>query len=491
MKAKMLMAAWWLGLFGVLWLVGFKNLDPDFGWHLRVGELMLTQGIPRTDPFSYTMPSFMWVDHGRLSDVMIAWLYPRIGMGGLAAVFAAIATLAVMIAIPVSVWSWGLVPLLMGVGVFLVRFGVRPQVEDWLFVAILIRVMEEGRWKRWKWIMPVIFAVWANFHGGFAVGLGILGVRIVGGWWEERLVEWKETWVWLAAAGATLLNPYGWRLWQEIWLTTSDVGLRSTIAEWQPFWVRAELGFWLVVALVWALIKVYGGGLKKWKWGVVGLLLAASLSSLRNAPFFILVVIPIVAEKLKTGYERVRKDRIMLDRAKKFYLILVAVAAVVFVEEAGITVWRAAKGKWVWYPEKAVEFLKTNSFEGKLFSNYGWGGYLIWKLPEKKVFIDGRMPSWRWIAPSGESNWAFKDYRKISDEGEFEELFGKFGVEAVLWPKGGEAGIQRPVVDLAETWWWKKFFGGKPQKELIDKLEDQGWKKVYEDEGVVVLNRPK
>lgn len=32
---------------------------------------------------------------------------------------------------------------------------------------------------------------------------------------------------------------------------------------------------------------------------------------------------------------------------------------------------------------------------GNIFNTYEWGGYLIWKLPKMKVFVDGRMPAWK------------------------------------------------------------------------------------------------
>jgi len=46
------------------------------------------------------------------------------------------------------------------------------------------------------------------------------------------------------------------------------------------------------------------------------------------------------------------------------------------------------------YPCGAVKFLKTNlQYDSlKLFNSYNYGGYLIWVYPERKLFIDGRLP---------------------------------------------------------------------------------------------------
>jgi DNA-directed RNA polymerase subunit RPC12/RpoP len=48
----------------------------------------------------------------------------------------------------------------------------------------------------------------------------------------------------------------------------------------------------------------------------------------------------------------------------------------------------------VYYPKKAVVYLKNNLPQGNIFAPFGWGGYLVWHLPEKKVFISGQMPHW-------------------------------------------------------------------------------------------------
>ena len=54
---------------------GFYTIDPDFGWRLRVGGIIYGSGIPKTDPFSYTMPSFPFVDHSWIFSLLIFITY--------------------------------------------------------------------------------------------------------------------------------------------------------------------------------------------------------------------------------------------------------------------------------------------------------------------------------------------------------------------------------------------------------------------------------
>jgi hypothetical protein len=45
----------------------------------------------------------------------------------------------------------------------------------------------------------------------------------------------------------------------------------------------------------------------------------------------------------------------------------------------------------------------------RLFNEYGDGGFLLWWLPDQKIFIDGRMPAWRI-----DDRWIFYDYISLT-----------------------------------------------------------------------------
>ena len=56
--------------------------------------------------------------------------------------------------------------------------------------------------------------------------------------------------------------------------------------------------------------------------------------------------------------------------------------------------------------------MKSHPSEGRSFSEYSWGGYLVWHLPEDKVFVDGRtdlfgdeiIGEWRQVVQAEENN---------------------------------------------------------------------------------------
>jgi hypothetical protein len=43
------------------------------------------------------------------------------------------------------------------------------------------------------------------------------------------------------------------------------------------------------------------------------------------------------------------------------------------------------------YPIEMVDHIKAGNIHGNLFNQYRWGGFLLWAVPDQKVFIDGRM----------------------------------------------------------------------------------------------------
>jgi hypothetical protein len=485
-KTGKIMVAFFAIFLGIMFYsVASKTLDPDFGWHLQVGRILWEKGIPETDPFSYTMPSFPWVDHGRWSDVAIAKIYEFSGMMGLSLVSSIIILLALAVAIPRPLWTWSFVPLMLGAGVLVTRSGIRPQIEDWLILSVLLRILfNEQWWRKWRWFVPVGFAIWANLHGGFVMGYGVMATSLSVGWLQKKKIIWKDAVVMVLSVIATLVNPYGISLWHEVWLTLSDTHLRFSIAEWMPFYTKVEMGMWLLTAMILAVVRTKFHSFKLSRLVVLAVLFAAGLSSLRNTPLYILIAVPIVAEWTKDLYDSLRGNEEATRRAKIFYGILIAIAVSVFAVESGVPFWKIATGRWLQYPEAAVTYLNLNKrdFEGRLFSSYGWGGYLIWKLPKEKVFIDGRMPSWRWKAPAGESDWAFKDYEKII-KGEFEEQFEKYNIRMVLWNK---------EVKQVETGGWLIDLFVKDEKldkSFLEKLKEKGWTEVYQDDLAVIYER--
>jgi len=456
----------WVLLWVVFLIKGVWMLDPDFGQHLKTGEVIVRSGLPMTDPFSYTMSSWRYIDHAWVSDVLIWAGYKTGGMWLLAAAYAAMATGALWLVTDKG--RWGLVAAILGAAVFMGRMGVRPQVVDWLMTAVVLRHLNEDWWRKRKWVVPILFGVWANLHGGVAIGLAILGAKTVGLWWEGKL-KFSDTAVLGLAMAATLANPYGVGLWRQIGLEVADVSLKKTVAEWRPWYGSVDFGFWMLAAMIgmwgWRYRKKIGWG----EWLILGGTFAAGLSSLRHMAIFALTAAWVLGKVLVGFEEDFGRKHEVKQRLDWFYGLMMGVSLLVLAVQGGVELWGARQvSEERFYPIKAVEWLKSKPVKGNLFSDYGWGGYLIWKLPEKKTFVDGRMPSWK--RPSGS---AFEDYLDIVwREKDFGPVFELYGVEAVLWPKR-----------------YSDWFKNSKEKSFPDRLEIAGWEKIYEDRVSVIYNK--
>ena len=110
-------------------------------------------------------------------------------------------------------------------------------------------------------------------------------------------------------------------------------------------------------------------------------------------------------------------------------------------------------------------------------------------MPDKKVFIDGRMPSWRWeSAPISESNYAFEEYNKflggkISTKG----ILAKYNIDTLLLPtaKKGKNDIFKKLRDLES-----RIFGrGVDEGNFVNQLTDSGMVEVYKDDTAVIYRQ--
>jgi hypothetical protein len=85
---------------------------------------------------------------------------------------------------------------------------------------------------------------------------------------------------------------------------------------------------------------------------------------------------------------------------KKLFMAVIAVFVMLTVGFINVTYrhyWRQVlkprvAPTWItpWYPQTLSDFLDMTKIPGPMYNFYTWGGFLIWRLPQYKVFIDGR-----------------------------------------------------------------------------------------------------
>lgn len=472
-------------------IYGWLALDPDFGWHYKMGEIIVKEGIPETDPFTYTMPSYPFVDYEWLSNVLIYELYSRYGKELLALLYALIAISAAYIVVP-SKYKYSVFFFFLLGSILLPRSGIRPQVEGWLLFAILIRILfNKAVWEKWKWLFPLLMLVWVNLHGSYPIAFVTIGLVKFGEFFQTRKISLSDIAVVLLGFIATLINPYGIRDWQEVLFQMSQVGLfRKTISEWKPFYMRLELGFLLLAVM--GLLNIWKNRFQLHLGWVITFLwtLWMAISSTRHLPFFAFIAIPFIASALDNFRKDVTAIHMGKERFHSIMMLFSIIAGIVFFTEIFFSL-RNIINETNFYPVKAVEYIKENDLNGRIFNQYGWGGYLIWKLPEHKVFVDGRMTGFLWTAPNGESNSAFRDYLTVTAENEgWEDILKKFDVEYVLW-YANEKNYNSPLSIYSKVLLQKlKIESYEPDTPLVERLKQKGWIEIYKDNIAIIIKSP-
>jgi len=418
-------------VFGLFWGLAWVRLDPDFGWHLQAGNYIRQHGIPSHDLFTYSAAGFHWIDHEWGNDALVSWLYGLGGYGLLMSVFAGLWTATLWVVGRRVGW-----PVLLAAAVALLPYaGVRPTIWSLLGLASLLQ-LTASRSRRALVAIPLLFIIWANLHGGFVIGLAYLAYLAI----RQR----SRFWLGLLAlsAAATLINPYAWQLYSEIGRTLFDRSLHNQINEWRPLFILPPSWAYCVLFLsgFWLLAR---RKLANWL-SFSMLLLAATLAASRNLPLFVIASLSETDQRFQKMRSLIPKQ---LEFPKKLVLGLL-IGLVSFELVYGLYV-----SYWPWqprdanYPKTAVAYLQVHSCPGHLFNDYNYGGYLIWQLPQTKVFIDGRMPSWR-----GARGQKYLDiYYKILDDSHYRQAaFAQYNIRCVLIGNGRKPSL---IADLTSHGW--------------------------------------
>ena len=223
-------------LFGRMNGVKTVLADGDTGWHIRTGEWILAHhSVPRLDIFSFSMPGQPWFAWEWLSDILLAGMNRVGGLRGVAlfsillvsVVYALIFRLicrrtnvivATLIAVVVAAASS-------------THWLARPHLFTLLFLVLFYAALEQVRDGRTRLagipylaILPAATVLWTNLHGGFFIGILMIGAYGGGevlkmvlseNRGESRATWEKAGWYFASALGclaASLINPYSYRL---------------------------------------------------------------------------------------------------------------------------------------------------------------------------------------------------------------------------------------------------------------------------------------
>lgn len=509
LKENLLKYIFLILIIGLIFFLNLKPpLDPDLGWHLRSGQDLFQQKtIPRLDPYSYTMPDWERESHEWLTSGVIYLIYAKYGLFVLSIIFALITTFAFFLIsrLTKAEIEYSLLAVLLGSLGSLPITGIRAQMISLLGLSILLLILfrfRQDQNKKIIYFLPLLFFIWVNLHAGFSIGLFVLGlflffewIKIIFLWLREKYQTKKQfpkvgflknklvliinflkrrfsnnelikeyltfqSWLKLVYVSflsflVTFINPYGSRVYSLIITIIRDKYGRARIGEWQPFSAGSPIGweFLMYLALLAILVLISFRKIDLTTLGLGTVFAFLAFSSWRNMPVLIIMTIPLWVYIVKNATDPVLPK--LLEKKSVLLLFLLAVLIIGYQQVS--MAWAISNNqdllaKAGGYPKGAVDYVKANpeKFQGNMFNEYNWGGYLIWQLPEHKVFIDGRMPH----LTIGDRH-IFKDFNDLEELRNPKEIIEKYNIN------------------------WMLIYNNRL---LASYLPSEGFKKVYEDD---------
>ncbi len=387
----------------------FNPSDSDLGWHLKYGEYFFQNGKILTDNiFSSDMAGFNWVNSSWLTDLLTYFTYSKFGFLGLSVLSALVITLILYFfakASKLSLWQQMFIfPLIVYLEYPLFSVSFRGHLLTLLFISVLYFLLNLFLHNRKKilFLLLPLFTLWSNVHGEF-----VLGLSLFAGFSIPYLLSNKSfrtgfyfATILILSIIATMINPFGAKIYEE---TLRHFGnpLQQYIIEWLPFDTFSiywwQLMFWGGLLIFSIILILHEKKFLRYLpfTGLAVLFYIMSFWIRRYTWPMYLISIPLI--KFVFRYSEIKNNKIKVILPIVTFILLYGY--IIYFRNPSFQLQAMNWDNYCYYYVKcsppAAEYLLKNKPEGKLLSFYNWGGWLIWKYPEIKPSIDGRMHLWR------------------------------------------------------------------------------------------------
>ena len=369
-------------LFLFVFLIGAHCVHRPETWlHIRTGaDIIAKHSLPHTDTFSYTCAGRPWTTDTWLTDVAFRLLYHSLGYKALVVAKGIAVALAFALLLPISAGSPLVAAAVLGLGAAAAWPGMAetPAALDFLFLALLIRVLRPKKPFSWSTVLQVGFVelLWSNFDGATAgLGLVLAGLKFIKtsihAEKEDRL---RFSALLIAATLGLALNPRG---------LGAATGIFSA-ATYGPF-PGSEL----------YKLFIFGGAAAAWVClqqefflSLTGaLLLGLSLLSPGLRPLAIMAVCPILTLGLAHFFTPLRCT---VSRTAALALALSLLCA--WHWRAVYDAYGPAAGCSGPKPAMAgaIDFLRSHEIRGRMFNEPETGCELLALTLSRPVFVDCR-----------------------------------------------------------------------------------------------------
>jgi len=482
-------SALYLYLLNALW-------DYDFWWHIATGRYIVTGGhLPTIDPFSYTSTmevnknifperEMFFLTQYWLAQVIFYFIFNTFGAGGMVVTRSLLLLLIGLIAC----WRMlrdGVEPYIAFILSFLFfmvslgAIGERPVLFSMLFTSVVIFLLDEFRQTKNKVLLLLIpvMLIWANMHGAYVLGVIIISAYMLAeavnaGLRKSDLEKNRRTFFFAITTLAilvTYLNPNGWAAFPMSLHPKYEI-FQKGIQEYESVFslyrnkIRSLNFAFLSLAALFPIILV----LRNRKFNLAHFIVLSgflfmSLKAVRFNTFYAITAVMMLGSECNVLINSLLEKRISAEksnRLKKVLVVVMVISSLFFLARGirfGKPSFDVARRSTV--PVRAVDFIEKNKLSGNMFNDYGYGGYISWRLYPQKNFIDSRTLN---ITVMNEYGWVIEAVEKVegiktSNEQTklWEAILRHYRINYVFMPLVDVYGMVFPVVlELAERKEW-------------------------------------
>lgn len=432
-----------LALFSLVFVTFFHeiaSITQDLGRHLTTGSIILeTHRVPTTNLFSYTHPTFPFINHHWLSEVVFALIFQRFGFGGLLTLTVILALVSFSLVFFFSLRKTQNLLAVSAVsvlylGILSERTDVRPELFSFLFLSVFVVILYtyRVRFTRWIFLLPLLELLWINLHISFVVGTAVIALFLI----DELSKNRKNVYcthtsrlvlILFVSAFATLVNPNGIHGALYPFAVLQNYGYRveenqNVFFLWQYAHKQTILYFAASSVLLFGSLLVAGRKARIIDWLLSIFFTTLAVLFIRNFPLFVFGTFPAFSYTLTPLFHRLPTHPHFRYGVSLALLLLLTwqIAHVFFLRNVGFGFPTSARD--------AASFFKANNLKGPIFNNFDIGSELVFHLyPKERVFIDGR--------PEAYPMSFFKNvYIPMQqDETAFEQFFGNYGINVVIF----------------------------------------------------------
>ncbi|MCA9064211.1 MAG: hypothetical protein KDA96_14170 [Planctomycetaceae bacterium] len=242
----------------------------DLWDHINYGDFLLQQrAVFSTEPLLPLCKGMPMVDIPWAAQAGMAALLKQFGLSAIQFAVALLTTVSLgLVTWRASARAGSGIAALLALFLYLMTAHgqlspVRPQVVGVALYGIVIAwAFARNRFGKASWIgLPLIFAIWANTHGSFAVGLIVAGLSVAGRFWDVvarsrslRIALLDRQFLqgillFQLCGAAVLLNPYGLAVYPEVFTVAGNPNV-ETMIEWEPLTLRNPKGMFALATLL-------------------------------------------------------------------------------------------------------------------------------------------------------------------------------------------------------------------------------------------------